>query len=230
MKWSAKLDNSKMPTRRSFSRTCFSLAFMALNGVPSRAQRPLTPEVVERIRSLGASSSEFQGLFFQGSSTPRAGYSLGLSYGSAEPAFELRGTTVTNTPVIVSLSDVELITYFGGDGQHFRFRVARYDISSKELLDNKPNYTQLREHFKTIELLVPVRDAKGAGLFWMGRTSRYNETERLGSVDQTASNKAIRLSLPPTATWWAIPSVVNDPLCPIKGLSPLGDSGRISKE
>lgn len=202
---------------------------MAAQGVLSRAQQSLTPTLVDKVRTEGASKAKFQGLFFQGSSTPRAGFSLSLSYGTAEPEFGIKGVIGKNSTELVPLSDVELITYLGVDGQYLKFRVARYDISSKELLDSKPNYTQLREHFKTIDLLVPALDKKGAALYWMGKTSPNDNVERIGRVDQTTTNRTIRIILPPNTTWWAIPSVANDPLCPVKGLNPLGDSRGISR-
>lgn len=219
-----------MQTRNSFFRACILLTFIATNGGLSRAQQSLTPALVDKIRTIGASKAEFLGLFFQRSSTPRAGTSLSLSYGTAEPEFRLKGVIGKNTTAFVPLSDVELITYLGEEGQYLKFRVVRYDISSKELLESKPNYTQLQEHLKTTEILIPARDEKGAALYWMGRTDPNNEVERFGKVDQTATNRTIRIILPITATWWAIPSVANDPLCPIKGLRPLGDSRGISKE
>ena len=196
--------------------------------VAALAQPALTPQLVERIRAKGAESVEFQGLHFEGSAVEHAGSGLCFAYGNSKPAYQVSGLSSSNKTENIPLSDIELITYLGAEGNLLRLRITHYSVSPAELLAKQFNWSQLRDRMRATELKVPRINPAGEALYWVGRASRYDDPHQLGRVEKTSPGRALRLSLPVTATWWAVPSVLNDLNCPIKGLAPLGNTTKIA--
>jgi hypothetical protein len=192
------------------------------------AQPALTPQLVERIRSKGAELVEFQGLRFESSAVEHAGNGLGLAYGNSAPVYRISGISLSKNSENIPLSDIELITFLGVEGNLLRLRITHYSVSPAELLEKQLNWSQLRNRIRAAELRVPRINPAGEALYWVGRASEYDDPQQLGRVEKTSLGRAIRVTLPITATWWAVPSVANDPNCPCKGLAPLGNTTKIA--
>ena len=192
------------------------------------AQPALTPQLVERIRAKTTESVEFQGLRFEGSAVEHAGSGLGLAYGNSEPVYRISGISLSKNSESIPLSDIELITFLGVEGGLLRLRITHYSVSPAELLAKQLNWSQLRNRIRGAELRVPRINSAGEALYWVGRASEYDDPQKLGRVEKTSPGRAIHVTLPITATWWAVPSVRNDPNCPCGNLAPLGNTTKIA--
>jgi hypothetical protein len=206
------------------------LAFLLLlTGSASSAQ--ITVAQIEDLKNDALTRMEYHNLRFAGSAQPRKGYCLALAFGKQEQIYEISGTSRSGDKVSIPFSEIEYIKASGKEGDLMRFQIMRFPtLSPADLLRLKPNWSELNKDRRTIELLVPLRDAHGNRLVWIGSPSENGELENLGAVEATAIGESIVLSLPLNATWWAVPSVTSDPLCtPCQSLPALYGSAVIRK-
>jgi hypothetical protein len=202
-------------------RLAVKMAFL-LTMIRSSGAAQVTLAQVQQMKNDASTRMEYENLRFVGMAEPRNGYSLALAYGRQGQIHEISGTS-DGYRVSIPFGEIEFIEAVSKEKDAIRLKVTRFPmISPADLLRLKPRWSDLKSRRAVTNVTVPLRDAHGDSLVWQGRPSQYGNVENLGAVEGTATGVSIGLGLPLNATWWAMPWIVDDPLCtPCKSLPAL---------
>lgn len=180
----------------------------------------LTVAQVETARKRAAEHMSFDTLQFVGSSLRHAGFNLGLGTTEADPHHLIDGINRAGQKVSIPFSDIVLIRKIASNGTKVQLEIVRFpDISPEALISLNPNCKQLSTYRRLVRIFVESPNSRPE--YWLGSTDEYGDIDKLGRVADMQQGVTMRLKLPVEERWWAVPSILHDPLCSTV-LDPLG--------
>ncbi len=175
--------------------------------------------------------AEFEDLRFRGSQKKHSGFGLGLGSTEATIKHELQGVNDKGMVVAIPFSEIVSLRSVGRENTHIQLDILRFpDISPETLVALNPDCSELRKHQRSVRLSVSVVDNTGGQLSWFGQEEQYGDVVKVGLLRDMEEGITVRVRLPVNETWWAIPSVTRDHLCPLGSFSPLNSSTTLKTE
>jgi hypothetical protein len=200
----------------------------ALAAIPLNAQRITVQQVIAQ-KKRSESRMQYNYLQFMGRKERHAGFGLALGTVEAAPRYTIEGINQNGQNLSFPLSDIISLRAVSLKSGRIDLEVTRFNISPQALIDLNPNCSTLMQRRETTTISVLVTDNQGNVIYWLGRPDEYSEIAKLGPLGSMQTGVSMRLQPPVNLVWWAIPSITNDPLCPIESVSPLGGNTELVK-
>jgi hypothetical protein len=102
-------------------------------------------------------------------------------------------------------------------------------ISEKDLLTERPSYSDLKEKYSHVFEVALPRSQGTVRPCIVGKDLEYDDDrQQIAFLDAVDPNRTMQLSYDGNKVWWAIPSVISDPAYPLRVGSSAYETGVIT--